>query len=449
MVLTNGRYSKYIRPITYFIDVLIILILNITMLPTAFQNTFFLVFIWLCWTIIAININFYNVYRFTKISSIFYKTIKQFIFFTIFCTAFSSFYFVSVYSKSIIIYSSYCIFLIMIFKFSIFYFLKKYRAIFKGNLRSVVIFGKNSQSENLAQFFLEYTEIGYDLKKVFDFDENNKKQCEFFFNYVLENSIDEIYCAFSKFDFNKLNLFAEFADNNRKALKYIPLSDELLSTNLKINFYGYIPIASVREIPQAEYVNVFIKRAFDILFSLVVILFLLSWLVPLLAILIKIESDGSVFFRQGRPGLDEKQFFCYKFRSMQINITTEKEASKNDPRVTKIGRFMRKTSLDEMPQFLNVLLGDMSVVGPRPHLWSQNKAYGRKISKYMVRHFVKPGVTGLAQVKGYRGEIETDEDMINRINFDVYYIENWSVILDIKIIVQTVINIFKGDDKAY
>ena len=134
---------------------------------------------------------------------------------------------------------------------------------------------------------------------------------------------------------------------------------------------------------------------------------------------------------------------------MHINKTTESEASKNDPRVTKTGKFMRKTSIDELPQFLNVLLGDMSVVGPRPHLWSQNKAYASKIKKYMVRHYVKPGITGLAQVKGYRGEIETDDDMINRIKLDVFYIENWSIIMDFKIIIQTVINIVKGEEKAY
>ena len=178
-------------------------------------------------------------------------------------------------------------------------------------------------------------------------------------------------------------------------------------------------------------------------------IFLLSWLIPILAILIKLESKGPVFFKQGRPGIKEKEFFCYKFRSMKINETTEKEASKNDPRVTRIGRFIRKTSLDEMPQFLNVLIGEMSVVGPRPHLWSQNKVYGRRINRYMMRHYVKPGITGLAQVKGFRGEIESDEEMRTRINYDIFYIENWSLLMDIKIIIQTVINIFKGEDKAY
>ena len=134
---------------------------------------------------------------------------------------------------------------------------------------------------------------------------------------------------------------------------------------------------------------------------------------------------------------------------MRVNQTTELEAKKDDPRVTRIGRFIRKTSIDETPQFLNVLLGDMSVVGPRPHLWAQNYVYGQKIKKYMIRHYIKPGITGLAQVRGYRGEIETDEDMINRIKFDVFYIENWSLLLDVKIIIQTVVNIFKGEEKAY
>jgi putative colanic acid biosynthesis UDP-glucose lipid carrier transferase len=166
-------------------------------------------------------------------------------------------------------------------------------------------------------------------------------------------------------------------------------------------------------------------------------------------LLILIESKGSVFFKQSRPGINEEEFICYKFRSMQLNGTTELEASRNDPRVTKIGRFIRKTSIDELPQFFNVLLGDMSVVGPRPHLWAQNKTYGKKVKKYMVRHHVKPGITGLAQVKGCRGEIETEDDMVNRIKFDVFYIENWSFLMDFKIIIQTIVNIFKGEEKAY
>jgi putative colanic acid biosynthesis UDP-glucose lipid carrier transferase len=267
--------------------------------------------------------------------------------------------------------------------------------------------------------------------------------------FVIENNVDEIYCSLNEITNDQLKDLVDFADENNKEIKFIPDTKEIFSKNLKIEYYEFFPVLSLRKTTLHDPVTKAFKRIFDITFSLVVMLGLLSWLVPLLAILIKIESRGPIFFKQGRPGIDEKEFFCYKFRSMQMNITTEKEASKNDPRVTKIGRFMRKTSIDEMPQFLNVLLGDMSVVGPRPHLWSQNKAYGNKIKKYMVRHYVKPGITGLAQVRGFRGEIETDEDMIFRIKYDVFYIENWSLFLDIKIIVQTVVNIFKGEDKAY
>ena len=267
--------------------------------------------------------------------------------------------------------------------------------------------------------------------------------------FTTDHLIDEIYCSLNEISNEKLKELVEFADENKKAIKFIPDSKEIFSKNLKIDYYELFPVLSLQKTQLHNPIIKGIKRAFDVIFSILVITLLLSWLIPLLSILIKLESKGPVFFKQGRPGLDEEEFFCFKFRSMQLNGFTEQEASKNDPRVTRLGKFMRKTSIDELPQFFNVLLGDMSVVGPRPHLWSQNKAYASKIKKYMVRHYVKPGVTGLAQVKGFRGEIETEEDMVNRIKLDVFYIENWSMIMDLKIIFQTVINIFKGEDKAY
>ena len=134
---------------------------------------------------------------------------------------------------------------------------------------------------------------------------------------------------------------------------------------------------------------------------------------------------------------------------MTLNSRSEESATRNDARVTRVGKFIRRTSIDELPQFFNVLFGSMSVVGPRPHLWRQNEMYGTKISKYMVRHYVKPGITGLAQARGYRGEIETRDDIVNRTKYDIFYIENWSMLLDLNIIVQTVLNIFRGDEKAY
>ena len=172
----------------------------------------------------------------------------------------------------------------------------------------------------------------------------------------------------------QLKDLVEFSDDNDITIKFIPDAKEIFSKNLKIDYYELFPVLSLQKTQLHLPIIKVVKRVFDVVFSLFVMIFLLSWLVPVFATLIKLESKGPIFFRQGRPGLDEREFFCYKFRSMKLNKMTEKEASKNDPRVTKIGKFMRKTSIDELPQFLNVLVGEMSVVGPRPHLWSQNKA---------------------------------------------------------------------------
>jgi putative colanic acid biosynthesis UDP-glucose lipid carrier transferase len=351
-------------------------------------------------------------------------------------------------SKTIIFYILVCMIAVSLIKFFIFISLKKFRTIFLDSNKRVIIFGNGENVKNLAELFRN-KDYGIQLTETFNSVENKNVNLPTMLSFVLENNIDEIYVSLTSLSKEKINNFIEFSENNLKTIKFIPENQEIFDSNLKLDYYGYVPVLSINKTVLHEPVTKIFKRVFDFIFALFVLLLLLSWLTPLLAILIKLESKGPVFFKQGRPGIDETEFFCFKFRSMKINKTTEKEASKNDPRVTKIGRFIRKTSIDEMPQFLNVLLGDMSVVGPRPHLWSQNKAYGNKIKKYMVRHYVKPGITGLAQVRGFRGEIETDEDMINRIKYDVFYIENWSLILDLKIIAQTVINIFKGEEKAY
>jgi putative colanic acid biosynthesis UDP-glucose lipid carrier transferase len=223
-----------------------------------------------------------------------------------------------------------------------------------------------------------------------------------------------------------------------------------LNQDLKRDFYGLVPVLEFRTIPLDDSINLVIKRIFDILFSIMVILFVMSWLTPILAFLIKIESKGPIFFKQLRNGYNYKSFNCIKFRSMIINDKADLiQVSKEDERITRIGRFMRKTSIDELPQFLNVLVGDMSVVGPRPHMLSHTDLYANKVDKFMVRHFVKPGITGLAQISGFRGEVESDKDIIGRVKFDIFYIENWSLFLDIKIIIKTIIRAIQGDEKAY
>ncbi|MGZ3766394.1 MAG: exopolysaccharide biosynthesis polyprenyl glycosylphosphotransferase [Mucilaginibacter sp.] len=194
----------------------------------------------------------------------------------------------------------------------------------------------------------------------------------------------------------------------------------------------------------------FFKRSFDILFSLSIISFVFSWLYPILAILIKLESKGPVFFIQTRTGRNGTHFKCYKFRSMRVNNDADKrQATRDDYRVTRIGAFMRKTSLDELPQFFNVLIGNMSIVGPRPHMIRHTEEYSRLTEKYKARHLLRPGITGWAQICGLRGEITNTEAILKRLDADVWYLKNWSFLLDLKIIFVTFWITLKGDKNAY
>jgi putative colanic acid biosysnthesis UDP-glucose lipid carrier transferase len=240
------------------------------------------------------------------------------------------------------------------------------------------------------------------------------------------------------------------ADNNLKIIKFLPDEKRLSSQSLTRDYYDYIPVVSLRHMPLEIPFNRQIKRGFDILFSLVVMVLLLSWLIPVIGILIKLETKGPILFRQRRNGFNNHEFICYKFRSMILNEEADLiQVTKGDERVTRVGRLLRRSSVDELPQFINVFFGEMSVVGPRPHMVSHSQMYANSVDKFMVRHFVKPGITGLAQIKGFRGEVESADDIINRVKYDIFYIENWSPLLDFKIILQTMYNFIRGDKKAY
>ncbi|MFV5701373.1 undecaprenyl-phosphate glucose phosphotransferase [Flavobacterium sp. XS2P12] len=449
-----GRYSKYIRPISISIDLIVISVLSLFFFKELDLNiVHYLIYQTIGWITAAFFIRFYEIYRFTTPIEIISKIIKQKVLFLLIIIAFFPFSKQAVFSGTMIaLFISSVILLITISKFLLFYYLKEYRIMTGSNYRSTVIIGYTPESIQLKNLFEKRNDYGYRFLGYFSDKKSNQNiegKLADLKPFVIENCVDEIYCSLNEISNEYLKDLVDFADENNKTIKFIPDTKEIFSKNLKIDYYEFFPVLSLKKTILHEPANKVFKRGFDIVFSIIIFIFILSWLIPLLAVLIKLESSGPVFFKQGRPGIDENEFFCYKLRSMKINKKTETEASKNDPRVTRIGKFMRKTSIDEMPQFINVLLGDMSVVGPRPHLWAQNKTYGNKVKKYMVRHYVKPGITGLAQVKGFRGEIETEDDMINRIKFDVFYIENWSLILDLKIIFQTIVNIFKGEEKAY
>lgn len=432
------------------LDLIIINILANFLLPQTLNLLGYHFFVSISWLVIAWNIGFYEVYRYTKVIEILSSVLKQYFFFLLINFAFIGFYLKFSEPSKMIQFVSFSLILVGLAKFFIYFSLRRFRVVFGGNFRRVVIVGNGKSVSQLEDFFNENPDYGYKLEKTFTLISNKKEQVEECFNFVMENKIDEIYCSLAELSNAEVNKFIDFTDNNLKILKFLPDNKEILARNLIFDYYDYIPIISLRNIPLDEIANKIIKRAFDIVFSLIIIVGILSWLIPILAIFIKLESKGNVFFKQKRNGLNYKEFYCYKFRSMRLNeIADLYQVSKNDPRITRVGKFIRKTSIDELPQFFNVLLGDMSVVGPRPHMVSHTEMYARRIDKFMVRHFIKPGITGLAQTKGFRGEVESDKDIIYRVKFDIFYLENWSLLLDIKIIFLTVVNAIKGEEKAY
>lgn len=447
----QGRYSGYLRPISYLIDLSIVNGFAILYFFKNIDPVVFVAFASASWIILSIYSNFYEVYRFTREIKILSLIFRQLVLFGLVIFAFSGFYQeLNINPNTIIKYIIIIFVLISFLKFTVYYLLQKYRVSFGGNYRRTVIFGANKKTMALEDFFNKNPEYGYIHTKTFSFKEKKFVNLQECFRFIKENEVDEIYCSISELTNLQISEIVDFADNNLKILKFLPDNKEIYSKKLKYEYYDYIPILSLRNIALEDSFNTVIKRTFDILFASAVIIFVLSWLTPIIAIFIKLESQGPVFFKQSRNGFNFREFDCYKFRSMTPNKDAHLyQATRGDQRITKTGRFIRKTSIDELPQFFNVLFGDMSVVGPRPHMVSHTNIYAKKIDKFMVRHFVKPGITGLAQISGFRGEIETDKDIIGRVKYDIFYIENWSLFLDLKIITRTFLSAVKGDDKAY
>jgi len=265
-----------------------------------------------------------------------------------------------------------------------------------------------------------------------------------------ENNINELYIVAKPNFINDLNSYFELGDRYCMRLKFVPDFSMISKVHYSTANFNNFHVIKPRHEPLQNGYNRLIKRMFDIVFSFLIILFVLSWLYPILAFLIKKQSKGPVLFKQLRTGKKNEPFWCYKFRSMYTNMGDEsQQARKGDDRITPIGKFIRRTSIDELPQFFNVLSGSLSVVGPRPHMLQHTKVYNDQINDFMVRHFVKPGITGLAQVSGLRGETKKVSDMKRRVKADIKYVQQWSLMKDIKICILTVIVAIKGDENAF
>lgn len=356
------------------------------------------------------------------------------------------------YSRQHLFYTYLCFTIALVFwRSSWHYFIRFYRA--RGfNIRNVIVVGNGDMAQEMIYFINHNKGLGYKFLGLFDESENTSKlggvnDVE---KYVGKNHIDIMFCVLNSLDEPRVNDLIAFAESNLIKVKIISQFSRLGNQNLSVQNYGPIPVLNVNAIPLDNRINQITKRLFDVLFSGLFIISVLSWLIPIIGLMIKLESKGPIFFKQLRHGRGNKPFLCWKFRTMVVNDESDtKQASKSDSRITKIGTILRKTSIDEIPQFVNVFLGDMSVVGPRPHPIKLNESFQPSIEKFWQRHAVKPGITGLAQAKGFRGETSEFSDMSGRVKLDRFYVKNWSLILDFKIIVLTVISILKGSENAY
>lgn len=333
-------------------------------------------------------------------------------------------------------------------------FLKWYRNR-GGNFSRVVIVGTNNTAARLNDAMLSDAGYGFKMMGFFGPEPTTALSgdyigpVELLGDFVRDNSVDEIYYTMSGEDDEALHHVVRIADDNVVSLFFVPQLSVYMGRRFLMSNIGQIPLLSERRNPMNNLFNKMLKRSFDVLFSSVVLLFSPLVFIPV-AIAIKLSSPGPVFFRQERTGYRGRSFKCWKFRTMKVNADSDRfQASRNDPRKTRVGDFLRRTSIDELPQFINVIKGDMSVVGPRPHMLKHTHDYSALIDRYMLRHVVKPGITGWAQVNGFRGQTDELWKMEQRVAHDVWYVENWTFMLDMKIILRTVINALQGEQNAF
>lgn len=336
--------------------------------------------------------------------------------------------------------------------------LRRYRR--KGfNYKNVVILGMGRSAEALYREMVGDTGYGY---RVLGFFSDHPlppgtKDKGFYYlgnmsdalDYLAVSQVDEVYCAYSDMKKQKIRAIITYCEKNCIRFFMVPLMRDIVPKQYELSTLGKVPVLSLHNEPLQLLHNRIIKRTFDIVFSSLVLIFVFPIFFVIVAPLIKLSSRGPIFFGQRRNGEMGRVFTCYKFRSMVMNPDSDKKQTvRNDPRKTWIGNIIRKTSIDELPQFYNVLRGDMSVVGPRPHMLEHTRIYSELVDKYMLRHLVKPGITGWAQIHGLRGEIRDVDFMRRRVEADVWYIEHWSFFLDLKIIYKTFVGAVFGDKNA-
>ena len=339
------------------------------------------------------------------------------------------------------------------------YFLELYRKQ-GGNVRKVILIGSHENMQELYHAMTDDPTSGYRVLGYFEDFPSDRYPSDISYlghpqevNSFLEQNagkVDQLYCSLPSARSAEIVPIINYCENHLVRFFSVPNVRNYLKRRMYFEMLGNVPVLSIRREPLELLENRIVKRTFDIVCSTLFLCTVFPFIYIIVGIAIKMSSPGPIFFKQKRSGEDGKEFWCYKFRSMKVNTQCDTlQATEHDPRKTRIGEIIRKTSIDELPQFINVLKGDMSIVGPRPHMLKHTQEYSQLINKFMVRHFVKPGITGWAQVTGYRGETKELWQMEGRVMRDIWYIEHWTFLLDLYIMYKTVYNAIHGEKEAY
>jgi putative colanic acid biosynthesis UDP-glucose lipid carrier transferase len=448
--MTTSRFKIYFPILYYTGEFFIILLSTHTMLAYTFTKWTYVndLFIAL-WFLISIGFKSHVIGRDISKLKLIRSTLKSLFFFSGLSSIFNLLFFgLQFYLSTIMIAATIFYFLMLLYRLTVDTILEKYRAT-GGNILKCLIIGNNSHGSDLYNEILKYPELGYRSEGVFSYNNKNKPNSVPYLGSFKELSEKDLSKYDKIFFSNKLSIKSQEkiikkADQLNIKISYIPELAFYDYKNFFVSKIATVPYVDIKSFPLDNIFNRTIKRLFDIIFSFLVIVLILSWMLPIFGLIIKLTSRGPVLFIQKREGYRGKVFNCLKFRTMVMNSESDtKWADDNDSRLTGFGKFLRMSSLDEFPQFINVLFGDMSVIGPRPHAINLNKEYNNLVLDFNKRHKFKPGITGLAQSMGFNGLISDVNDMKGRVKLDIFYFKNWSLFLDIKIAIMTFIILIK------
>ncbi|HEY4061356.1 MAG TPA: undecaprenyl-phosphate glucose phosphotransferase [Puia sp.] len=462
----NNRFLNHLQITLVVLDLVVInfvflfceyLFRKGLVITTVIEYNSFLYFLNICWIVITWFTGIYtgkNIVNFELFSR---RSMNAFLYFIGFTTLYLYFFHQITISRAFIITVMSGISILLLTNRFFYLVISQYFRKKEYLIRKIVVIGYNPLSKKLVHY-LENEGINSQIIGFCEEEENVHEVS----NYPILSNIShtleecrhygatEIYSTIAPEQNTALYDLILGAEKNCIRFRLVPDLGVFMKKQLYIDYLEDMPVISLRREPLEDLGNRIRRRLFDILVSSLVIIFILSWMVPLIGLLILLDSRGPVFFVQSRSGKNNRSFPCLKFRTMVVNDQSDnRQASRNDRRITRLGRFLRRTSLDEFPQFFNVLRGDMSVVGPRPHMLKHTDDYAQLLDKFMVRQFVKPGITGWAQVNGFRGETKNLTQMEKRIEHDIWYMENWSLWLDVRIIFLTIYNIIFGEENVF